>query len=77
MGYGAFEFADWWKKYPRVIQAIREKEALYVSGKVTRTFELTDPAQRSVYLKGLRQAIGIACMLGCNTFSLLKFLPSH
>ncbi|MEK3724718.1 hydroxypyruvate isomerase family protein [Paenibacillus sp. FSL H8-0034] len=67
VGYNAFEFASWWDKDLQAIQAAREKYQLYVSGTVTKTFELTDPARRREYIVGLGQAIAVAQMLGCNT----------
>jgi hydroxypyruvate isomerase len=67
IGYEAFEFASWWDKNLPTIQITGERLQLYVSGTVTRTFELTNPARRNAYIEGLRQSIAIAKMLGCNT----------
>ncbi|WP_313998327.1 TIM barrel protein [uncultured Paenibacillus sp.] len=67
LGFHVFEFWSWWDKDLQAIKTAKELLRLQLSAIVTKFISLTDPAKRQEYVEGVRQTIGVAKMLGCNT----------
>ncbi|MGM7722774.1 TIM barrel protein [Metabacillus sp. Hm71] len=67
LGFSAFEFWSWWDKDLQAIMVAKEAFHLQLSSIVTKFISLTDPAKRQEYVRGVRQTIGVAKMLGCST----------
>ena len=65
-GFNAFEFWTWPE---RDIDALAKKAAvlgLGCAGFCTKSFNLTDPGQRAVYLSGLKESIACAKKMGAS-----------
>lgn len=66
LGYNYFEFWSWWDKDLEGLQKVKEELEMTITAFCTEFISLTDPLQRTSYLKGLEESIMIARKLGCK-----------